>query len=57
MADLVITEKANIVSLADKVRALDGSTAKLSLYEMKNRLDAERNNIDNALDVLANKGV
>lgn len=57
MADLVITEKANIVSLADKVRMLDGSTAQLSLYEMKNKLDAERNNIDNALDVLANKGV
>lgn len=57
MADLVITEKANIVSLADKVRALDGSTAQLSLYEMKNKLDEERANVNSALDVLANKGV
>ena len=33
MADLIITEKANITAIADKVRALDNSSASLNFEE------------------------
>ena len=33
MADLIITEKANITAIADKVRSLDNSSASLNFEE------------------------
>lgn len=57
MADLIITEKANITAIADKVRALDNSSASLNFEEMKDKLTFERQNVDGALAALAEKGV
>lgn len=57
MADLIITEKANITAIADKVRALDNSSASLNFEEMKDKLTSERQNVDGALAALAEKGV
>lgn len=57
MADLIITEKANITAIADKVRALDNSSALLNFEEMKDKLTFERQNVDGALAALAEKGV
>lgn len=57
MADLIITEKTNITAIADKVRALDNSNALLNFEEMKDKLTAERQNVDGALAALAEKGV
>lgn len=57
MADLIITEKANITAIADKVRALDNSSASLNFKEMKDKLTFERQNVDGALAALAEKGV
>ena len=57
MADLIITEKANITAIADKVRALDNSSASLNFEEMKDKLTAERQNVDGALAALAEKGM
>lgn len=57
MADLIITEKANITAIADKMRALDNSSASLNFEEMKDKLTFERQNVDEALVALAEKGV
>lgn len=57
MADLIITEKANITAIADKVRSLDNSSASLNFEEMKDKLTFERQNVDGALAALAEKGV
>lgn len=57
MADLIITEKANITAIADKVRALDNSSASLNFEEMKDKLTSERQNVDGALAALAEKGM
>ena len=57
MADLIITEKANITAIADKVRALDNSSASLNFEEIKDKLTFERQNVDGALAALAEKGV
>lgn len=57
MADLIITEKANITAIADKVRALDNSSASLNFEEIKDKLTSERQNVDGALAALAEKGV
>lgn len=57
MADLIITEKANITAIADKVRALDNSSALLNFEEMKDKLTFERQNVDGALAAVAEKGV
>ena len=57
MADLIITEKANITAIADKVRSLDNSSASLNFEEMKDKLTSERQNVDRALAALTEKGV
>lgn len=57
MADLIITEKTNIIAIADKIRALDNSSASLNFEEMKDKLTSERQNVDGALAALAEKGV
>lgn len=57
MSKLVIINKSDLVSIADKVRSIIGSTNKMSLNEMQTNLDNTKTNIDNTLTALANKGI
>lgn len=57
MSELVIINKSDLVSIADKVRSIVGSTNKMSLNEMQTNLDNTKTNIDNVLTTLANKGI
>lgn len=46
-----------MTTIADKIRGLIGSSKKMSLDAMATNLDIEKNNIDAALNAVANKGV
>ena len=57
MSDLIIADKSEIVSIADAVRSLTGTTSTMSLSEMKSNLNTTKINIDNAFTALSEKDV
>ena len=57
MSDLVIADKSELVSIADAVRSLMGTTNTMNLNEMKSNLNTTKTSIDNAFNALNEKGV
>lgn len=57
MSDLIIADKSEIVSIADAVRSLMGTTNTMSLSKMKSNLNTTKINIDNAFTALNEKDV
>lgn len=57
MSDLVIADKSEIVSIADSVRQLTGTTNTMTLSQMKSNLNTTKTSIDNAFTALSDKGV
>lgn len=57
MSDLVIADKSEIVSIADSVRQLTGTTNTMTLSQMKSNLNTTKTSIDNAFTALSEKGI
>ena len=57
MADLIITERSNIVAMADKIRSLTGETGKLTLGDMGTNLETANADKDNMIAALEDLGV
>lgn len=56
MADLIITERQNLVAMADKIRALTGENNQLTLGDMGTNLQTVNINKDNIIATLENLG-
>ena len=57
MAELVITERENLVSIANQIRSLTGETKELSIENMNSNLEVANNDKTNMITALEDLGI